>query len=200
MGRAEFWNDLVPAALLSVATFPFLVGVILVNVHWTPWAYSKDALILYGLSLFLANVTGMIFLGFRAKDDRFVDSIKLGSTVSALLIAFSYIPAILIASGILPWIMLAQALSQILSSFPGQTQPKPLEIPPAIIQTLGAYFLGVIGLSLLGAFIGALLSILLDKFQFEFKVKPKRQEKDSPKPEKPKHPRKRRTKEEGGEV
>ena len=188
MGRAEFWNDLVPAALLSVATFLFLVGVILVNVHWTPWAYSKDALILYGLSLFLANVTGMIFLGFRAKNDRFVDSIKLGSTVSALLIALFYIPAILIASGILPLITLSRITSQ------------PLEIPPALIQTLGAYFLGVIGLSLLGAFIGALLSTLLDKFQFEFKVKPKRQEKDSPKPEKPKHPRKRRTKEEGGEV
>jgi len=175
LGRAEFWNDLVPAALLSVATFLFLVGVILVNVHWTPWAYSKDALILYGLSLFLANVTGMIFLGFRAKDDRFVDSIKLGSTVSALLIAFSYIPTILIASGMLPWIMLAQALSQILSSFPGQTQPKPLEIPPAIIQTLGAYFLGVIGLSFLGTFIGALLSVLLDKFKIELRIKSKKE-------------------------
>lgn len=192
MGRAEFWNDIIPAALLSIAVFLSLVGVILINVHWTSWAYSNSALLLYGLCLFVSNIISMLFLGIRVKDDRFIDSIKLGATVSAILIISTVLIGSLLIGNILPLLILAQALSQIFTFPPSQTQPQIPQIPPSIIQTLGAYLLGIISLSMLGAFIGALLSLLLDKFQFEFKIRPVKQEEPPTEPDKPKRVHRRR--------
>lgn len=133
----DFWDDILPSALLTLSIFALGEGVLLATLGYIPWLFTTEAAVYLGLWFFASCIIGGIYLGAKVNEDRVYCGIKIGAIVSSL--SLMTLP---------PLLIFASAIGG--SVRVGSMQEAPLKI----IQAIGKVTISMIVSAILGSTLG----------------------------------------------